>query len=284
MRAARGTVYLVGAGPGDPELITVRGLRLLRAADVVIYDRLVSKGLLAEAKAGAELIHAGKKPGRRVHVQPLIHDWMIDRARRGKVVVRLKGGDPFVFGRGGEEVNACVAAGVPCVVVPGVSSAISAPAAAGIAVTMREVSRSFAVVTAHSDGRGAGPDWRALASIDTVVVMMGRSVLAETARRLMDAGRAGDTPAACISNATTPRERTVVATLATIAEAADRAGLKAPVVTIVGETVGQCPNPVGAPVVGGVARLGAAQDTPSCLGISIGPSGRVGHEAASTPD
>ncbi|MFP5285568.1 MAG: uroporphyrinogen-III C-methyltransferase, partial [Thermoanaerobaculia bacterium] len=146
------SVYLVGAGPGDPDLMTVRGLRLLRRAEVVVYDRLVSPELLAEAPEDAELIYAGKEPGRHSCPQEEIHGLLIRHARQGKVVVLLKGGDPFLFGRGAEEALACAAAGIPCEVVPGVSSAMSVPALAGIPVTHRGVAASFLVVTGHCDG------------------------------------------------------------------------------------------------------------------------------------
>lgn len=239
MTVAPGTVYLVGAGPGDPELITVRGLRLLRGADVVIHDRLIASDLVREARSGAEIIDARRSFGRGGDAQDRINASMIDRARNGKSVVRLKGGDPVIFGRGGEELVACRDAGVTCIVVPGVTSAIAAPAAAGIPITHRDVSRSFAVVTAHVRHRSGtdSPDFRSLVGIDTVVIMMGRSNLADTARSLIAAGWPADTPAACIERATMPEQRVTRATLERIAAAADRDDLRAPAITIVGKTV-----------------------------------------------
>jgi uroporphyrin-III C-methyltransferase len=229
-----GAVHLVGAGPGDPGLITARGLDLLRQADVVVHDRLVGPELLHEARAGAELIDVGKGVGHVALVQEEINALLVERARRGRTVVRLKGGDPFVFGRGSEELAACREAGVEVTVVPGVSSAIAAPAAAGIPVTARGVARSFAVITAHQVD-GEGPDVATLAGADTIVVLMGRAALPRLTARLIEAGRSPDTPAACVQSATTSAQRVAVATLATIAEATEREGLEAPMVTVIGE-------------------------------------------------
>ncbi len=230
--AAAGSVHLVGGGPGDPGLITARGLELLRGADVVVHDRLIGPELLSEAPAGAELIDVGKGPGHVPYGQEEINALLVDHARRGRTVVRLKGGDPFVFGRGSEEASACRAAGVAVFVVPGVSSAVAGPAAAGIPVTSRGVARSFAVVTAQ--GADGLTDIRKLAGADTLVVMMGRDALRAVAAQLLAAGRDPSTPAACIQSATTPEQRVTRATLETIAEAADRDGLESPVVTVVG--------------------------------------------------
>ena len=230
-----GPVHLVGGGPGDPGLITSRGLELLRTADVVVHDRLIGPELLQEARTDAELIDAGKGPGHAPYTQTEINALLVDRARLGRTVVRLKGGDPFVFGRGSEEAAACRAAGVPVYVVPGVTSAIAAPAAAGIPVTARGLARSFAVVTAHQAGPGDGvADLRGLAGVDTLVVLMGRASLGTLAAQLIEAGRNPATPAACIQSATTPEQRVTRATLATIADAADRDGLENPVVTVIG--------------------------------------------------
>jgi len=245
-RVAHGTVHLVGGGPGDPGLITARGLELLRRADVLVHDRLLGPALLDEARPGAEMVDVGKGRGHAVRSQEEINRLLVARARAGHTVVRLKGGDPFVFGRGSEELEACRAAGVPCEVVPGVSSAIAGPAAAGIPVTARGVARSFAVVTAHQAGESGATDLRPLAAVDTIVVLMGRSGLPRFTADLIAAGRTPDTPAACIQSATTPDQRVTIATLSTIAEAAERDGLEAPVVTVIGE----------------VARMGAAGLTP----------------------
>ena len=237
MNAVPGIVYLVGAGPGDPELITVRGLRLLQTADVVVYDRLVARELLAEVKEGAELIDVGKAPGAHRYAQGWINALLIDRAVHGKTVVRLKGGDPYVFGRGHEELTACRHAGVECLDVPGISSAIAAPAAAGIPVTHRGVARSVAIVTGQvaSGERAPGLDFAALAAMDTVVILMGRSNLRSLTESLMVAGRDPETPAACIEQGTTGRQRVASSTLRNIAEVADREGLRSPMVTVVGQ-------------------------------------------------
>ncbi len=238
MSAAHGVVYLVGAGPGDPGLITVRGLKLIRQADVVVYDRLVATELLAETQASAELIYVGKTPGEpRPIAQEDIHDLVIDRAKGGLVVVRLKGGDPFVFGRGFEEFIACRDAGVDCIVVPGVTSALAAPEAAGIPLTLRYRVRSLALVTAQSAHVDGAPplDFKALAGVDAVIILMGHGNLEAVAKEMICAGRAPITPAACIERATMPQQRTTVATLATIADAVERDGLMPPVVTVVGE-------------------------------------------------
>ena len=245
-RVAPGTVHLVGGGPGDPGLITARGLELLRRADVVVHDRLVGPELLAEARPGAELVDVGKGRGHAALTQEEIDRLLVERARAGRSVVRLKGGDPFVFGRGSEELEACRAAGVSCEVVPGVSSAIAGPAAAGIPVTARGIARSFAVVTAHQAGESPAADLAPLAGVDTLVVLMGRAGLPDFTAALIAAGRNPATPAACIQSATRPDQRVTLATLGTIAQAAERDGLEAPIVTVIGE----------------VARMGAAELTP----------------------
>lgn len=232
----KGIVYLVGAGPGDPDLMTVRGMSCLRRADVVVYDRLVSPELLAEAPDGAELIYAGKAPGSHTCGQDEINDLLVRHARRGRVVVRLKGGDPFLFGRGAEEVLACAEAGVRCEVVPGVTSATSVPALAGIPVTHRGVAASYAVVTGHCHGLDR-VDWEAMARIDTLVVLMGLTRLAEITALLQQHGRAADTPAAVVSRGSLPEERVVVAPLAEIADRTAEAGLVSPALLVVGEVV-----------------------------------------------
>jgi uroporphyrin-III C-methyltransferase len=232
-----GIVDLVGGGPGDPGLITVRGLQLLRGADVVIHDRLIGSELLGAARPDALLIDVGKGPGHAPYSQEHINALLVEHARQGKSVVRLKGGDPFVFGRGSEEMEACRQAGVRVRVVPGVTSAIAAPAAAGIPLTARGVAQSFTVITGQTapdsspslDGSGqALPE-------HTLVIMMGRSNLERIAAELIARGRDPSTPAACIQSATTPSQRVTRATLATIAEAADRDGLVSPVITVIGD-------------------------------------------------
>jgi uroporphyrin-III C-methyltransferase len=235
-----GFVSLVGAGPGDPELLTVKGLRRLRAADVVVYDALVNDALLHECRADAELIYAGKRAGQHYRSQNEINALLIEKACAGLQVVRLKGGDPFVFGRGGEEAEALSAAGVPWEVVPGVTSAIAVPAYAGIPVTHRAAASSFAVITGHEDPQHEETRlrWRALAQgIDTLVFLMGLGRLATIAEQLIAYGRAPETPAAVIRQGTTPEQETVVGTLATISQDVARAGLAAPATLIVGEVV-----------------------------------------------
>ncbi len=231
------TVYLVGAGPGDPGLITVRGAELLAAADVVVYDRLASPTLLALAPAGAELISAGKAPGRVELTQEQTNALLVERGLTGAAVVRLKGGDPFVFGRGGEEAEALAAAGVPFEVVPGITSAIGAAAYAGIPVTHRGVSTHFTVVTGHEDPAKDRTDvrWDALAQVGgTLVILMGAGRVGEIARRLIEGGRAPDTPVAAVRNGTRAEQHTVRATLATIADA----GVRAPSAIVVGDVAG----------------------------------------------
>jgi uroporphyrin-III C-methyltransferase len=235
-----GFVSLVGAGPGDPELLTIKGLRRLRAADVVIYDALVNEDLLRECRADAELIYAGKRAGQHCASQSAINALLVEKARAGLQVVRLKGGDPFVFGRGGEEAEALQEAGVGWEVVPGVTSAIGAPAYAGIPVTHRAAASSVAFVTGHENPAREETriDWRALAQgIDTLVFLMGIGKLAYIVEQLIAHGRAGDTPAAVIRWGTTPQQETVTGTLATIAAAVERAGLTPPALVVVGEVV-----------------------------------------------
>jgi uroporphyrinogen III methyltransferase/synthase len=238
MNSIYGTVFLVGAGPGDPGLITVKGLQALRRADVVLYDRLIARELLDECKPGAGIISVGKHPQRTALSQARINALLVAHARAGRTVVRLKGGDPFVFGRGAEEAAACRDADIDCVVIPGVTSAVAVPAAAGVPVTHRRVSRSFVVVTGHTeDGAEAPPhDYSALARIDTVVLLMGRASLRATTRALIAAGRDPATPAACVASGATIRQRVVTGTLGTIADEAERAALAAPVVTVIGPT------------------------------------------------
>lgn len=238
LRCNPGTVYLVGAGPGDPKLITARGLELLRRADVVVYDRLVSHALLDEAPAEAELVYAGKAPGGHCMPQEGINALLVREARLGKTVVRLKGGDPFVFGRGAEEALACAEAGVPWEVVPGVSSVVGVTARASIPLTTRGYGGSFAVATAHRAADGTDPlDWGALARMDTLIVLMGVERLVEVVERLRSHERPADTPIALIENGTLPNERVVVGTLASIVQQAEREQVHSPAVIVVGEVV-----------------------------------------------
>jgi uroporphyrinogen III methyltransferase/synthase len=212
------TVYLVGAGPGDPGLITVRGAEVLGAAEVVVYDRLSVASLLDLAPEGAERISVGKAPGRATMSQSEIDALLVERGRRGQEVVRLKGGDPFVFARGGEEAQALLAAGVPFEVVPGISSAVAVPAYAGIPVTMRHSSTSFTVITGHEDPDKDGEiDWEAVARVGgTIVILMGVGRLTKIVDRLLAGGLDPDTPAAAVRWGTRPVQHTVRATLATL--------------------------------------------------------------------
>ncbi|HEU4589010.1 MAG TPA: siroheme synthase CysG [Gemmatimonadales bacterium] len=233
-----GTVYLVGAGPGNPKLITARGLDALRRADVVVYDRLVSPALLDEAPAEADLIYVGKAPGGHCMTQEGINDLLVAQARLGRTVVRLKGGDPFVFGRGAEEAQACADAGISWEVVPGVSSVLGATASAAIPVTARGTAGAFAVVTAHRAGEGDdGLDWNALARIETLVVLMGVERLPAVVERLTANGRPAETPIALIENGTLPTERVVTGTLADIVERAQAQRVRPPATIVVGEVV-----------------------------------------------
>ncbi len=240
-RAWRGGVWLIGAGPGDPELITVRGLRHLRRAEVLLYDRLVSAELLLEAPRTALRIDVGKAPGRHERKQEEICRLLVAHARAGRRVVRLKGGDPFVFGRGGEEALACAEAGVPCEIVPGISSAVAAPAAAGIPVTHRGIAGSVAIVAGHCFPGSPEPadriDWTAVARLDTIVILMGLARLPEITASLIAAGRSPETPAAAIASATLATQQTVIGTLATLSHRVAQAGLNAPATVVVGEVV-----------------------------------------------
>lgn len=239
-RARRGKAYLIGAGPGNADLITVRGLRLLQQADVVIYDRLIAQELLDEARPDAECIFAGKGPDRHILRQEEINQVLVDRVRQGKQVARLKGGDPFVFGRGGEEALALVEAGLGFEVVPGVSSALAAPAYAGIPVTQRGISTAFAVVTGHECAEHAHDTdyWRGLAAMPTLVILMGVGKIATLAEALIRAGRAPQTPAAAVSWATTAEQQVVTASLAQLPQALAESKLPSPAVIVIGETVG----------------------------------------------
>jgi uroporphyrin-III C-methyltransferase/precorrin-2 dehydrogenase/sirohydrochlorin ferrochelatase len=236
-RPGAGRVALVGGGPGDPELITVRGRRLLFEADVVVTDRLAPRGLLADLPPDVEIIDCGKSAHRHNLSQQEINAVIVERARAGHRVVRLKGGDPFVFGRGGEEVAACLAAGVDVQVVPGISSAVAAPLAAGIPVTHRGLSADFAVVSGHRDpGRAeAGWNWPELAvGPATLVLLMAMDSLAAITAELVRHGRAADTPAAVIQDATTPGQRVLRAPLGDLAARAAAEGFRAPSVVVIG--------------------------------------------------
>jgi len=225
-------VTFIGAGPGDPDLITVRGLRCLKGAEVIVHDRLVSRELLELAPTGAELRYVGKTPGSNRNNQDEINALLVELGRSGRRVVRLKGGDPFVFGRGYEEIEALQRAAIPYEVVPGLTSAVAVPGAAGIPLTHRGLSRSFAVVTARQ--AEGGFDFGALVQVDTLVVLMGRSVLHQIASALILAGKSPATPAACIERGTTPDQRVVRARLDQLADCADRHAIESPAIIVIG--------------------------------------------------
>ena len=232
-----GEVYLVGAGPGDPELITVRGLRLLRQANVVIHDRLIPMELLEECQQDATIIDVGKYPDHHRISQPEINSLLVYHAAKRKRVVRLKGGDPFVFGRATEELDWCRQHGIQCHVVPGISSAIAGPGAAGIPVTSRGLARSLLIMTGQTNPKLGKHhvDYVSMARIDTLVLMMARRNLRDLADGLIAAGRDPETPAACIERATFEDQRVTYSTLHGIADQADRLGLANPMITVVGD-------------------------------------------------
>lgn len=233
----RGKVYLVGAGPGDPGLMTVRGLDLLRKSEVVVYDRLINPALLEEVRPDALRIFVGKSTGYHTLPQADINKVLITQARSGREVVRLKGGDPFVFGRGGEEAQALAEASVPFEIVPGVSAAVAVPAYAGIPLTHRNYSSSFAVITGHEACKAEpSVDWSYLASaVDTLVILMGLKNLPRIASELIAHGRAPHTPTALIRTGTTKEQKVVIGTLANIA--VKTIGVKPPALIVVGEVV-----------------------------------------------
>src|SRR3954452_749707 len=231
---AEGKVFLVGAGPGDPALVTMRAAELNASADAILHDRLVPAGVLEGA--GAELVDVGKRPGGS-REQAAINEELIERARRGQTVVRLKGGDPFVFGRGGEEAEALSAAGIPFEVVPGITAGVPAAAYAGIPVTHRDAASAVAFVTGHEDPEKpeSALDWDALARFPgTLVLYMGIKNLPGIADRLVAHGRGAEEPAAVIERGTLPGQRAVEGTLADIAERVAAAGVKPPAITLVG--------------------------------------------------
>ncbi|MBR1885543.1 MAG: uroporphyrinogen-III C-methyltransferase, partial [Schwartzia sp.] len=235
-----GMVFLVGAGPGDYRLITLKAIECLKKADVVVYDRLADDRILRWAKNDAEMIYVGKASANHTMKQGDINQLLADKAKEGKCVVRLKGGDPFVFGRGGEEALLLKAQGVPFEIVPGVTSAISVPAYAGIPVTHRAVATSFAVVTGHEDPTKGESSmrWDKLATAtDTLVFLMGVANLPYITKQLIDNGRAADTPAAVIRWGTKPEQRTLVTTLGSAAADVEREGIKPPAIFIVGDVV-----------------------------------------------
>jgi uroporphyrin-III C-methyltransferase len=235
-----GHVSLVGAGPGDPALLTRKALLRLRRADLVLYDALVDERVLALARR-AQRFFVGKRAGRHALSQHEIQAVMIRAARRGRRVVRLKGGDPFVFGRGGEEWQACAAAGIPVTVIPGVSSAIAGPALAGVPLTHRELTQGFTVISGHAPPGDPGStlDWQALAKANTtLVIMMGVATLPAITAELIKNGLAADTPAMTIADAAMPSQQSVRGTLADIAVRTEEARIKPPAITVIGAVAG----------------------------------------------
>jgi uroporphyrinogen III methyltransferase/synthase len=233
-----GKVFLVGAGPGDPGLLTMKAADLIARADLIAIDALVSDAIAERASKTAEIIYVGKRANKHTLPQEQINQLLIDEARKGKTVVRLKGGDPFVFGRGGEEAEELAAAGVPFEIVPGISSALAGPAYAGIPVTHRSRATSLTLVTGHESDASTGIQWEALAQLDgTIVFLMGFANLPMIARKLIDNGVSPDRPVAVISKATTPSQRTVAGTLATIEAKVNAANLPTPALIVVGEVV-----------------------------------------------
>lgn len=235
-----GKVFLVGAGPGDPELLTLKGARCLERADVILYDDLIDDEVLELANDDAELVYVGKRAGKHCADQRAIEASLIDQARRGKLVVRLKGGDPFIFGRGGEEAEALLAAGIPFEVVPGVSSAIAAPAYAGIPLTHRAYASSVAIVTGHkAKGEEEGVRWRELArSVDTLVILMGLGNLRHIMAHLAKDADQLERSVAVIQQGTQISQRSVIGTVSTIAGIVESQTIVTPAIIVVGTVVG----------------------------------------------
>ena len=232
-----GKVFLIGAGPGDPELMTLKAARALRSADVVLVDELVNRGCLAHARSDARIIEVGKRGGCKSTPQVFIEKLLVQYARAGKTVARLKGGDPFVFGRGGEELQALLEAGIEVEVIPGITAGIGVPAALGIPVTHRGIARGVTFVTGHTKD-GQEPNWEALArSGTTLVVYMGLRRLEQIASQLRKAGLSEATPACAIENGTLKTQREIVSTLAGLPAAAAQARLASPAIIVVGEVV-----------------------------------------------
>ncbi len=234
-----GKVYLVGAGPGDPQLLTLKAAELLKAAEVLVYDRLVSEDVLKLAPKSAEKIYVGKRSGKHVVPQDKITDLLVQTALAGKTVVRLKGGDPFIFGRGGEEAEALAEKGIEFEVVPGISSSVAAPMYAGIPLTHRDYASSVAIVTGHRAGEGERViDWGKLAgAVDTIVILMGVESLEAITEKLLAGGLNPNVPVALIEQGTSPKQRTVTGKLSTIVQVAKAQDVKPPAVIVVGEVI-----------------------------------------------
>jgi len=242
VRREAGKVWLIGAGPGDPELLTLKAVRVLAEADVVLVDDLVDRRVLAHARPGVRIVEVGKRGGCRINSrastpQAFIEKLMVRLARRGATVVRLKGGDPFVFGRGGEELTALRAAGVEAAAVCGITAGLAAPAVLGIPVTHRDIASGVTLLTGHARG-GSGPDWRALrATGNTLVIYMGMTRLGVLVADMLAAGFPSDTPACAVQDATLPGQREIVAPLAGLPRAVAAAGLASPAIVVIGEVV-----------------------------------------------
>lgn len=234
-----GFVFIVGAGPGDPKLITIRGLECIQKADVILYDRLVNAELLKHTKPEAELIYCGKEPGKHGLIQDEIHRVLVEQAGLGKQVLRLKGGDPFIFGRGAEEAAILRKAGIPFEIVPGITAGIAAPAYAGIPVTHRDHAASFAIVTGHRRPEKEQDflNWSALAQIDTVAFYMSIGNIAHITKSLITYGKSSTTPVAVIEWGTTEKQRTITGTLSTIAEDIRTHKISNPSMILVGDVV-----------------------------------------------
>lgn len=272
-----GSVSLVGAGPGDPDLLTLRGWRRLRAADVVVVDHLVPSSLLEHLDRDVEVHYAGKLPNHHYLTQEEINALIVQRAQEGHRVVRLKGGDPFVLGRGSEEAQACVRAGVPVEVVPGITSVVAVPAAAGIPLTHRGITSSFVLVSGHAGLPEVARHVDAAPSDATVVMLMGTKTIRPLAEHLVGRGRPADTPVAIIERGWTRRQRVLVGTLDDIADVAEQAGARPPAVVVIGEVVGLRHQ------IGDVARI--SPDAAHTLADDVAPRPRqaVGHAVAETP-
>ena len=235
--AGEGKVYLIGAGPGDPELLTIKAARALSEADVVLVDDLVDRRVLAHARAGARIVEVGKRGGCKSTPQAFIEKLMVRLARRGVFVARLKGGDPFIFGRGGEELAALRAAGVETEIVSGITAGLGAPAALGIPVTHRDLAHGVTLLTGHSRD-GSEPDWRSLrASGHTLVIYMGMARLGTLVAGMLAAGFPADAPACAVQSATLPGQKEIIAPLAALPRAVAAAGLASPAIVVIGDVV-----------------------------------------------
>jgi uroporphyrinogen III methyltransferase/synthase len=236
----KGKVYLVGAGPGDPDLLSIKALKIIRKAEVIVYDRLVEKSILKLIPKTTEKIYVGKRSGRHTVPQDKIHEILVEETRKGKTVVRLKGGDPFLFGRGGEEAQELRREDIPFEVIPGITSALAAPAYAGIPITHRDYASSIAIVTGHEDPTKpeSRVKWDRLAtSVDTIIVLMGMEKLGAIVERLIKGGRDPKTDVAIIEWGTTKRQRTTVGTLGNIVEKTRAKKVKPPAIIVIGDVV-----------------------------------------------